>query len=149
MKAQNKGGRPEFVATKEQRDIVQVMAGHNIHQDTIALALGITGPTLRKHFKTEISRAAAMVEATLASNQFNRAKANNAVGQRATEFILNTRFGWKKATETVNLELTGKDGGPVEVKSTPDEIAKGIESKLAGIASALSAGGISKEPKSE
>ena len=114
MKAKHKGGRPLFVVTKEQRDIVQVMAGHNIHQDTIALALGITGPTLRKHFKKELKQAAAMVEATLASSQFNRAKSNSAVGQRATEFILNTRFGWKKS-ESFEHEISGKDGGPIEI----------------------------------
>ncbi len=126
MKAKNKGGRPEFEPTKEQRDIVQVMAGHNIEQHKIALALGIDNKTLRKHFKTELSRASAMVEATLASNQFARAKGNNAVGQRATEFILNTRFGWKKA-EAVEHEITGKDGGPVAHTIAVEWVKAGTE----------------------
>ena len=111
MKPKNKGGRPKFEPSKEQREIVKVMAGHNIEQAKIALALDIDNKTLRKHFKTELTNAAAMVEATLAASQFARAKQNTAVGQRATEFILNTRFGWKKQE---SVEYGGRNGAPIE-----------------------------------
>ena len=55
----NKGGRPAFEANAKDREAVKLMAGHNIGQDKIALALGITEKTLRKHFKKELLIAAA------------------------------------------------------------------------------------------
>jgi len=118
MMAKLKPGRHPFEPTKEQRDMVKIMAGHGIPQDTIVLALSVDLKTLRKHFRKELNQSAAMVEATLASSQFARAKGSDSVAQRATEFILNTRFGWKKQ-ET--HEFTGKDGGPIETMEITDE----------------------------
>ena len=92
----SKGGRPAFEASAKDREAVKLMAGHNIGQDKIALALGITEKTLRKHFKKELSIAAAQVEAQLVSNLFALAKGKDGTAFRANEFLLNCRFGWSR-----------------------------------------------------
>jgi hypothetical protein len=54
-------GRPEFVPTEEQRDDVirRVASGHT-HVD-IAMLMGITTPTLRKHFAKELRNGAVIL----------------------------------------------------------------------------------------
>lgn len=51
-------GRPEFKPTKAQRANVEIAAGGGMPHEEIALALGITRPTLRKHFEDELTRGA-------------------------------------------------------------------------------------------
>lgn len=92
----NKGGRPAYAPRPQDAEIVKVMAGHNIHHDKIATALGITGKTLRKHFKKELATAAAQVEAQLVANLFALAKGKDGTAFRANEFLLMTRFGWSR-----------------------------------------------------
>lgn len=118
MKAKHPGGRHPFKPTDAQRNMVLLGAGHFIPQEQIAASLGIDAKTLRKYFKDELARGAAVVEMNLAGSQFQRAKGKDSVAQKATEFILQTRFRW---TKTESLELTGKDGGPIETMEVTDE----------------------------
>ena len=92
----NKGGRPAFKPADKDREVVKLMAGHNIAQEKIATALNITDKTLRKHFKRELATAAAQVEAQLVSNLFALAKGKDGTAFRANEFLLNCRFGWSR-----------------------------------------------------
>lgn len=96
METKNKGGRPAFTPNDKDREVVKLMAGHNIGQDKIATALGITEKTLRKHFKKELATAAAQVEAQLVANLFALAKGKDGTAFRANEFLLNCRFGWSR-----------------------------------------------------
>jgi DNA-binding CsgD family transcriptional regulator len=92
----NKGGRPPFVPTEKDSQIVLIMVGANIGQDKIAMALGISEATLRKHFKTEIRKGAAQVEAQLVANMMRLAGGKDGTAFRANEFMLNCRFGWSR-----------------------------------------------------
>lgn len=51
----SKGGRPPYKPTAAQRLRVSVAAGAGWRHEEIALALGISQPTLRKHFERELS----------------------------------------------------------------------------------------------
>lgn len=53
-------GRPAFKPTPTQRRKVATAAGAGMAQDQIALALGITKPTLVKHFELELTTGAAV-----------------------------------------------------------------------------------------
>lgn len=53
-----KMGRPPFVPTKRQREDVEIAAGGGMPHEHLATALGITTPTLRKHFAAELSTGA-------------------------------------------------------------------------------------------
>ena len=92
----NKGGRPKYQVSDKDREIVKLMAGHNIPQEKISIALDISINTLCKHFKKELSIAAVQFEAQLISNLFNLAKGKDGTAFRANEFLLNCRFGWSR-----------------------------------------------------
>lgn len=53
--ARKKRGRPEFQASAAQRRRVAVAAGAGMSHEEIALGLGISRPTLEKHFEHELS----------------------------------------------------------------------------------------------
>lgn len=60
-KPKSKGGRPTlggekvFTPTKAQREDVAIARGGGMHPNDIALALGISVPTLNKYFKEEMT----------------------------------------------------------------------------------------------
>ena len=51
----NRGGRPTYEPHSKDRNIVLMATAFAIPQERIALALGISDRTLRKHFKCAIS----------------------------------------------------------------------------------------------
>lgn len=50
--------RPEFEPTAEQRNAVAIAAGGGMTHEEIAVGLGISTPTLRKHFERELAESA-------------------------------------------------------------------------------------------
>lgn len=89
-------GVPPFVATDEMRsrvcDLLLVATSHKL----IAELLGISEDTLQKHFRPEIDRTVAIVNAKIARGVVRRALEGD---QKAAEFWLHTRAGFKKARE--------------------------------------------------
>lgn len=53
-----KRGRPEFKPSAPQRRKVAIAAGAGMSHEEIALGLGISRPTLEKHFEAELSSGA-------------------------------------------------------------------------------------------
>jgi hypothetical protein len=51
----NKGGRPAFVATDQQREMVMTLAGMLCPHDQIARFLSIGHSTLKRHFRNELT----------------------------------------------------------------------------------------------
>lgn len=51
-------GRPPHVPTTESRDLVASAAGGGMRHEEIAIGLGISEPTLRKHYSEELSTGA-------------------------------------------------------------------------------------------
>ena len=92
----SKGGRPTFEAKDEHRKIVLMATAFAIPQERIALALGISDRTLRKHFKKEIAKGTSQVEIQLASNlmAMSNKKEMDGVALKATLSLLQMRFGW-------------------------------------------------------
>lgn len=64
----DKGGRPLFTPTREQRQMVQVLHAHGISQSTIAKNIGADGidpRTLRRAFRAELHGAKEQVKAAM------------------------------------------------------------------------------------
>lgn len=100
--------RPPHEPTKESRALVKVMAAGGIEQARMAGALGITRPTLRKHYKAEIGNGGAEADAQIIAALFKSAIGGSVKAQiHWTE----ARMGWRTATI---VENTGKDGQPIE-----------------------------------
>lgn len=96
MPTKPKAGRPTYVATDKDKNIVRMLTGFGIDQIKICEALDISGPTLRKHFKKEIRIGAAQVETQLIGNMLKLANGTDGTAFRANEFLLNCRFGWSR-----------------------------------------------------
>jgi hypothetical protein len=113
--------RPEYEATDKDRLTVKVMVAGGIDQVAIAGVLGISKPTLRKHFRREIDTGMAEIGAQVVSSLITMAIGRPA--RRATETIpaqaavlpnfnaakwySQARMGW---TETIKLD----DGKPAD-----------------------------------
>ena len=86
----SKGGRPKFEPKDDHRRIVKIMAGFNIPQQEIALALETSEKTLRKHFKRELQTAAAQLHGKFAANLLRLSNGNDGTALEG----LRMRFGW-------------------------------------------------------
>lgn len=58
MAKRSKGGRPEWKPTQAEREQVEISAGGGMRHEEIALALGVSTPTLRKHLAQELAAGA-------------------------------------------------------------------------------------------
>lgn len=87
----------------------------------------ITVKTLRKHFKAELETGELKANTKVAQCLYKQATEGNVTAQI---FWLKTRARWKESPQRV--ELTGKDGGPVEQKTTvvDEQQIKAAVSKL-------------------
>jgi hypothetical protein len=104
--------------------------------DGLQLFLDIHHDTWAEYRKLEdFSAVVTRIEKAIRSQKFSGAAAD----------LLNANIIARDLGLADKTEFTGD----LKVTSTPDEIAKGIASKLAGIAAALGTGIVSKEPESE
>ena len=141
-KPKNRGGRPSFKPTDEERRMVQTASGLGIPQEQIAILVrdGIHPETLRDHFRSKLDRGIAganlKVMESLYSLAIGRTKVveidaagNQTVRQDAVKpdvaaviFWAKTRLGMKEGSK---LELTGRDGTPlfggIDPKKLSDE----------------------------
>lgn len=113
---------PPHKPTEQQRKTVKAMSAYGIPQHDIAKVLGIHDDTLREHYRDELDRANAEACAKVAENLFRKATGEGKESVTAAIFWLKTRGRWK---ETSGVELTGKDGAPLEGRwLMPGEVPK-------------------------
>ena len=104
----------KYEPSDDDRNSVKAMTAIGTPQDDIALVLGITGKTLRKHFADDIKFG--MIKANAAvGGALYRAATTPGPGQVTAQiWWTKTRMGWKEPAQ--GIELTGKDGKPIEVR---------------------------------
>ena len=111
-------GREAFTPTDAQRELVEELASFGHRQSEIVLFIKkkdgspISEPTLLKNFKAELADGKVKANVKVAQTLYKKA-----IGGDTTSMIfwLKSQAGWK---DTQRVELTGKDGGPVEQKTT-------------------------------
>lgn len=88
-------GRPSHVPTAENRNLVEAMTGFGIIQDDIATLLGISRPTLRKHYDAELNCGLTKANALVAQSLFKKAISGKetSASVAAAVFWLRTRGG--------------------------------------------------------
>ena len=91
--------------------MVSTMCAAGIPQASIAKALGLSEPTLRRHYRHELDNGGILATAKVAANLFRMATGEGREAVTAAIFWMKTRAGWK---ETAAVELSGKDGAPFE-----------------------------------
>lgn len=111
-------GRPAFVPTAAERKQVEALSGYGLPQDQIAMLVrdGIHIDTLRAHFQPQLGTGKAKANAQVGKTLFQRA-----IGGDTTAMIWwsKTQMKW---SEVQRHELTGADGGPVQVAAQVVEI---------------------------
>lgn len=104
----NKGGRPEFAPTEEQRQRVMIWTAGGLPQKHIARILNLSEPTLRKHFRKELEDGLMEANAMVMHACFINALTPSGKSDRA--LWLKCRAGWT-------------DKQVVEVNNQPEEQA--------------------------
>ncbi len=94
MSSENEVGRPEHEPTQQTRNSVSQMASYGIIQDIIAKCIGISLPTLHKHYRHELDTAAANLTVLVANKLISNALDENNIS--AQIFYLKTKGGWKE-----------------------------------------------------
>ena len=74
-------GRPLYVASNEDREKVRVLKASGMTNDAIAEAVGISIPTLTKHFAVDLDCGTAKVRAEVLMARWNAAKGGNVSAQ--------------------------------------------------------------------
>jgi hypothetical protein len=111
--------RPQFQPTDEDRALVEQLAAFGIPVESMTLFVKdkagkpISERTLRKHFAKELDQGEQKANVKVAQTLFKKAISGDTTSMI---FWLKTRARWKESPQRV--ELTGKDGGPVEQKTT-------------------------------
>jgi hypothetical protein len=90
--------------TEKDRKVVETMAGLGIPQDGIARTIGISEPTLRKHYEAELHSGMTKANAAVAQALYQTALGPGKAGIVAAIFWLKCRAGWNdKSGETLPL----------------------------------------------
>jgi len=116
-------GRKPFEPTDDDRRLVSSLAGFGAPHEYIASCIvnpqtgkAMTPKTLRVHFRAELDTAAEKTNALVAQSLFKHATGAGKGAVTAAIFWMKVRAGWKEPAQ--GIELTGKDGGPVEQRTT-------------------------------
>ena len=83
----------DYVPTQKDRDLVRTLSGIGVPQRDIALLVGITKPTLHKHFREDLDRGMAEANAKVAKTLYERAISGD-LG--AAIFWAKARMGWSE-----------------------------------------------------
>lgn len=75
--------RPEFKPTARMRRSVSIAAGAGVTHEEIALGMGISRPTLAKHFAYELTTGAYKRRQEVLDAMFKAAKKGNVAAQKA------------------------------------------------------------------
>lgn len=79
----NGAGRPEFKATAEQRERVEILIGGGMAIEEIAAALNLSKNTLKKHFGIELRMGRSKKRAEVLEAMYNSAKGGNVSAQKS------------------------------------------------------------------
>lgn len=89
-----KGGRPAYQPSREDRRLVEGMAGCGLRQEDIAPLIGVSVPTLRRHFKRELSEGKAKAGAQVAKRLFEMATSGRCAA--ASIFWARVHLRWRE-----------------------------------------------------
>ena len=111
--AKSKGGRPPHQPTEATRKQVRALSAYGITQEEIGKVIGVSKPTLEKHYREELDRAQSEANAKVAESLFRKATGDGAQSVTAAIFWPKTRAQWKEPAVDTNMKLSadGTIGG--------------------------------------
>lgn len=108
----------EHKPTHETRGLVRALTGFGIEQCHIADKLGISEPTLRKHYRAEIDAGTPDLIASVAGKLYKKAMDDKGGMPAVTAaiFILKARGKWR---DSQSIEHVNADGSPLVADKRP------------------------------
>jgi hypothetical protein len=86
----------EYIPAQKDRDLVRTLSGIGVPQNDICILVGVTKPTLHKHFREDLDRGMAEANAKVAKTLYERAISGD-LG--AAIFWAKARMGWREKQE--------------------------------------------------
>jgi len=123
----NPVGRPRTLPTQEMREQVLLCSKMGLTQEQMSKLLRISGPTLRKVYRSELDVGSVDATMAVARNMFHMATdPDHKDSAKAAMFWLQQRAPeeWQKVKR---VEHTGKDGGAIETRI---EVKQTVDSRL-------------------
>ncbi len=111
------GFRPKSSQSRE----VAVMAALGLSPREIANVINVDEKMLKLYYSKELSVSKSLANVTVARKALEMASSGRF--PEMTKFWLKTQAKWK---ETSNIELTGRDGGPLEISTARDKLAQAM-----------------------
>lgn len=96
--------------TDKTKELATSLSGYGVPQPDIARLIGVSLNTLLAHYREELDLGMAQANAKVGESLYRQAVSGNTT---AAIFWLKARCGWREKQE---VEVTGKDGGALEVK---------------------------------
>lgn len=90
-----KGGRPKYNPTEHERRQVTAMSGYGMTNEQIADILGISAPTLAKHFSAELEKGLSHATLRITKTLFEQATDPEKPNMTAMIFWLKAKAGWR------------------------------------------------------
>jgi hypothetical protein len=109
--------------TAESRNMVQLLTGMGSGADDVARVLGVTARTIFRHYRVELDRGVAVANMNVAQSLYRKAMGNGPQSVAACIFWMKTRGGWR---EVDRREITGADGGPIDLRALSTEQLVGL-----------------------
>lgn len=91
-----KVGRPSYVPTDAQREMVRQLVAGAVVQERIALALGISQSTLIRHYRHEIAVGSTEIDYTSINTLVKEMKKGGAAAVTAAKWWQQARMGWSE-----------------------------------------------------
>jgi hypothetical protein len=105
----------EHVPTERYRQAVLHAAGLGMYQANIAALMGITVPTLTAHYSEELSIARDLMMHDVQTNIYNAARDITHKDSIKAGMFLLSKLGNDEYKDKKTIEITGKDGRPLQI----------------------------------
>jgi hypothetical protein len=109
------------VPTKQKREEVCKLVSCGLSVEEIGFVLGCMEHEVRSHYAQEIEHGSALTTAMVGASMLKQALRGDV---NAARFWLQSRARW---TIPQHVELTGKDGGPVQIEARRALVARVLE----------------------
>ena len=103
-KPKKKMGRPPFEPTDYQRKQVTTMAGYGMTHEQIAKVIGVSAPTVSKHFETELEEGLAKATFNITQSLYKQAMNADKPNITAMIFWLKAKAGWRDRDAAVYVK---------------------------------------------
>lgn len=121
MSEKKKAGRPKHKPTDQIRKQVETMSGMGLTQEAMASVLGLSVDTLFLYYKDVLESGKAKANFEVIKSLYKNATTMNNV--TAQIFWAKTQLKWR---DTTAVEISGPNGGPVEISEAKSKLLAGI-----------------------